>query len=143
MLLKQSIPADTPQLISQGSSKLASVPSGGGGGGGAAPAAAASGGAAPAEEKAEEKKEEAKEESDDDMVGPGFPSQRWKRRSADGAFRALVFSTKLRLLRYDEEEMETGVCGWRSGPGSALGMHCVHPIASHLVLCSLDATECS
>ena len=55
-----------PQLISEGSQKLASVPSGGGGGG-SAPAAAA-GGAAPAEEKAEEKKEEAKEESDDDMV---------------------------------------------------------------------------
>ena len=54
-------------LIAEGSSKLASVPSGGGGGG--APAAAASGGgggAAPAEEKKEEKKEE-KEESDDDM----------------------------------------------------------------------------
>jgi hypothetical protein len=57
-----------PQLISEGSQKLASVPSGGGGGG-SAPAAAA-GGAAPAEEKAEEKKEEAKEESDDDMVCP-------------------------------------------------------------------------
>jgi len=56
------------ELITEGSSKLASVPSGGGGGavasgGGAAPAA---GGAAPAE-KEEEKKEEAKEESDDDM----------------------------------------------------------------------------
>jgi len=56
-----------PQLISEGSQKLASVPSGGGGGG-SAPAAAA-GGAAPEAEKAEEKKEEAKEESDDDMVG--------------------------------------------------------------------------
>ena len=55
-----------PQLISEGSQKLASVPSGGGGGG-SAPAAAA-GGAAPEAEKAEEKKEEAKEESDDDMV---------------------------------------------------------------------------
>ncbi|KAK0188798.1 60s acidic ribosomal protein-domain-containing protein [Armillaria mellea] len=53
------------QLIAEGSSKLASVPSGGAGG--AAPAAA-SGGAAPAaaEEKKEEKEEE-KEESDDDM----------------------------------------------------------------------------
>jgi len=52
------------QLIAEGSSKLASVPSGG-----AAPAAggaaAAAGGAA--EPAAEEKKEEAKEESDDDM----------------------------------------------------------------------------
>ncbi|KAJ7121014.1 60s acidic ribosomal protein-domain-containing protein [Mycena epipterygia] len=53
------------ELIAEGSSKLASVPSGGGGGaapsaGGAAPAAAA------AEEKKQEKEEE-KEESDDDM----------------------------------------------------------------------------
>ncbi|KAI5479186.1 60S acidic ribosomal protein p2 [Pseudohyphozyma bogoriensis] len=54
---------DVNELIAEGSSKLASVPSGG-----AAPAAAA-GGAAPAaaaEEKKEEKVEE-KEESDDDM----------------------------------------------------------------------------
>ncbi|RDB23712.1 60S acidic ribosomal protein P2 [Hypsizygus marmoreus] len=51
-------------LIAEGSSKLASVPSGGGGA-----AAAPSGGAAPAaaaEEKKEEKEEE-KEESDEDM----------------------------------------------------------------------------
>ncbi|KAG5647461.1 hypothetical protein DXG03_009392 [Asterophora parasitica] len=57
---------DINQLIAEGSSKLASVPSGGGGG---AVAAASSGGAAPAaaaEEKKEEKAEE-KEESDDDM----------------------------------------------------------------------------
>ncbi|KAJ6172211.1 60s acidic ribosomal protein-domain-containing protein [Penicillium chermesinum] len=53
------------ELIAEGTTKLASVPSGGAGG--AAPAAAAAaGGAAPA---AEEKKEEAKEEeeSDEDM----------------------------------------------------------------------------
>ncbi|WWC90952.1 60S acidic ribosomal protein P2 [Kwoniella dendrophila CBS 6074] len=57
---------DINELIAEGSSKLASVPSGG-----AAPSAsaggasaAAAGGDAPA---AEEKKEEAKEESDDDM----------------------------------------------------------------------------
>jgi hypothetical protein len=52
------------QLISEGSAKLASVPSGGAGAaaGGAAPAAGAADEAAPAEEKAEEK-----EESDDDM----------------------------------------------------------------------------
>ncbi|OGE53714.1 hypothetical protein PENARI_c007G00711 [Penicillium arizonense] len=51
------------ELISEGSTKLASVPSGGGGA--AAPAAAAAGGAAaPAEEKKEEKEEE---ESDEDM----------------------------------------------------------------------------
>jgi len=59
---------DVNELIAEGSSKLASVPSGGGGGGGGG---AAAGGAAPAaaaaEEKKEEKKEEAKEESDDDM----------------------------------------------------------------------------
>ncbi|KAH8432151.1 ribosomal protein P2 [Aspergillus melleus] len=50
------------ELISEGSAKLASVPSGGAGGAAAAPAAAA-GGEAPAEEK----KEEEKEESDEDM----------------------------------------------------------------------------
>ncbi|KAH8593690.1 60s acidic ribosomal protein-domain-containing protein [Bisporella sp. PMI_857] len=56
---------DLQELISEGSSKLASVPSGGSGGAPAAGGAAASGGAA-AEEKAEEKEEE-KEESDEDM----------------------------------------------------------------------------
>ncbi|EPT00696.1 hypothetical protein FOMPIDRAFT_113951 [Fomitopsis schrenkii] len=57
---------DINQLIAEGSSKLASVPSGGAvaASGGAA---AASGGAAAAEEAKEEKKEEEKEESDDDM----------------------------------------------------------------------------
>ncbi|KAH6660281.1 60s acidic ribosomal protein-domain-containing protein [Truncatella angustata] len=55
---------DINELISEGSSKLASVPSGGAGG---APAAggAAAGGAA--EEAKEEEKEEDKEESDEDM----------------------------------------------------------------------------
>ncbi|KAF8892081.1 60s acidic ribosomal protein-domain-containing protein [Infundibulicybe gibba] len=53
------------ELIAEGSSKLASVPSGGGGG--AAPSAAGAPAAAAAEEKKEEKKEEEKEESDDDM----------------------------------------------------------------------------
>ncbi|KAI5196981.1 hypothetical protein E4T42_06937 [Aureobasidium subglaciale] len=51
------------ELISEGSAKLASVPSGGAGAAaGGAPAAGAAAEAAPAEEKAEEK-----EESDDDM----------------------------------------------------------------------------
>ncbi|KAL4871938.1 60s acidic ribosomal protein-domain-containing protein [Aspergillus spectabilis] len=54
---------DINELIAEGSTKLASVPSAGAGG--AAPAAAA-GGAAAAEAPAEEKEEE-KEESDDDM----------------------------------------------------------------------------
>ncbi|KAF8945574.1 60S acidic ribosomal protein P2 [Haplosporangium gracile] len=54
---------DINELIAEGTSKLASVPSGGA----AASAAPAAGGAAAAETKAEEKKEEAKEESDDDM----------------------------------------------------------------------------
>ncbi|KAF8854445.1 ribosomal protein 60S [Acephala macrosclerotiorum] len=65
-LLKELEGKDINELIAEGSSKLASVPSGGSGGG-AAPAAggAASGGAA-AEEKVEEKEEE-KEESDEDM----------------------------------------------------------------------------
>ncbi|MCJ1306753.1 60S acidic ribosomal protein P2 [Agyrium rufum] len=58
---------DLAELIAEGSSKLASVPSGGGGGGGAA-AAAPSGGAAPeAEAPKEAEKEEEKEESDEDM----------------------------------------------------------------------------
>jgi large subunit ribosomal protein LP2 len=63
-LLSELEGKDVNELISEGSSKLASVPSGGGGGGSAAPAAggaaAAAGGAA--EEKKEEKKEEEKEE---------------------------------------------------------------------------------
>jgi len=59
---------DKLQLISEGTSKLASVPSGGGGGGAAASGGAAAGGAAaPEEEKKEEAKEEEKEESDEDM----------------------------------------------------------------------------
>ena len=57
---------DISQLISEGSSKLASVPSGGGGGGAAASGGAAAGGAAEAA-PAEEAKEEEKEESDEDM----------------------------------------------------------------------------
>lgn len=58
---------DLQELIAEGATKLASVPSGGGGGGAAA-AGPAAGGAAPeaAEEKKEEKEEE-KEESDEDM----------------------------------------------------------------------------
>ncbi|KII87439.1 hypothetical protein PLICRDRAFT_177187 [Plicaturopsis crispa FD-325 SS-3] len=56
------------ELIAEGSSKLASVPSGGGGGGGGAAAASAGGAAAaPAAEEKKEEKEEEKEESDDDM----------------------------------------------------------------------------
>ncbi|KAL8720664.1 MAG: hypothetical protein Q9225_002493 [Loekoesia sp. 1 TL-2023] len=58
---------DIQELIAEGSTKLASVPSGGGGGGAAAPAAAAGGGAAAGEEKAPEKEPEKEEESDEDM----------------------------------------------------------------------------
>ncbi|PYH39294.1 ribosomal protein P2 [Aspergillus neoniger CBS 115656] len=54
---------DLQELISEGSQKLASVPSGGAGAAAAAPAAAG----AAAEAPAEEKKEEAAEESDEDM----------------------------------------------------------------------------
>ncbi|KAG0018794.1 60S acidic ribosomal protein P2 [Podila clonocystis] len=61
-LIAQLAGKDINELIAEGTSKLASVPSGG-----AAAAAAPSAGAAAAEEKKEEKKEEAKEESDDDM----------------------------------------------------------------------------
>ncbi|KAI8633464.1 ribosomal protein 60S [Xylariaceae sp. FL1651] len=56
---------DINELIAEGSSKLASVPSGGAGGAAASGGGAAAGGAAE-EEKAEEKEEE-KEESDEDM----------------------------------------------------------------------------
>ncbi|PWY70054.1 ribosomal protein P2 [Aspergillus vadensis CBS 113365] len=55
---------DLQELISEGSQKLASVPSGGAG---AAAAAAPAAGGAAAEAPAEEKKEEAAEESDEDM----------------------------------------------------------------------------
>ncbi|CAK7225812.1 60S acidic ribosomal protein P2 [Sporothrix bragantina] len=63
-LLSELKDKDINELIAEGSSKLASVPSGGA----AAPAAggAAAGGAA-ADAPAEEAKEEEKEESDDDM----------------------------------------------------------------------------
>ncbi|KAG8530808.1 uncharacterized protein KY384_004165 [Bacidia gigantensis] len=56
---------DLQELISEGTSKLASVPSGGGGGGGGA-AAPAAGGDAPAEEEKKPEEEE-NEESDEDM----------------------------------------------------------------------------
>ncbi|ORY28810.1 60s acidic ribosomal protein-domain-containing protein [Naematelia encephala] len=67
-LLSELEGKDINELIAEGNSKLASVPSGGAGAssGGAAPAAAAASGGA-AEETKEEAKEEAKEESDDDM----------------------------------------------------------------------------
>ncbi|KAK9898548.1 ribosomal protein 60S [Cystobasidium minutum MCA 4210] len=65
-LLSELEGKDVNELIQEGSSKLASVPSGGAGGAAAASSSAAAGGA-PAEEKKEEKKEEEKEESDDDM----------------------------------------------------------------------------
>ncbi|KAI9759154.1 MAG: 60S acidic ribosomal protein P2 [Chaenotheca gracillima] len=64
-LLSELKGKDIQELISEGSSKLASVPSGGGGG--AAPAAAAAGGAAAAPAAEEEKKDEPEEESDEDM----------------------------------------------------------------------------
>lgn len=61
-LLSELSGKDINELIAEGSSKLASVPSGGGGGGAVAASggAAAGGGAAAAEEKKEEKKEEEK-----------------------------------------------------------------------------------
>ncbi|KAI0111576.1 60s acidic ribosomal protein-domain-containing protein [Daldinia grandis] len=64
-LLSELEGKDINELISEGSGKLASVPSGGAGGA-ASGGGAAAGGAAAAEEKAEEKEEE-KEESDEDM----------------------------------------------------------------------------
>ncbi|KAK9771842.1 putative 60S acidic ribosomal protein P2 [Seiridium cardinale] len=64
-LLSELEGKDINELISEGSAKLASVPSGGAGGA-AASGGAAAGGAA-AEEAKEEEKEEEKEESDEDM----------------------------------------------------------------------------
>ncbi|KAJ9615643.1 60S acidic ribosomal protein P2 [Cladophialophora chaetospira] len=67
-LLEELKGKDINELIAEGSTKLASVPSGGGGGA-AAPAAggAPAGGAAAAEEEKPAEKEEEKEESDEDM----------------------------------------------------------------------------
>ncbi|ERS99470.1 large subunit ribosomal protein LP2 [Sporothrix schenckii 1099-18] len=64
-LLSELKDKDINELISEGSSKLASVPSGGAAA--AASGGAAAGGAAAADAPAEEAKEEEKEESDDDM----------------------------------------------------------------------------
>ncbi|KAF2397462.1 ribosomal protein 60S [Trichodelitschia bisporula] len=65
-LLSELKGKDINELIKEGSSKLASVPSGGAGG--ASSGGAAAGGAAPAAEAAPaEEKEEEKEESDEDM----------------------------------------------------------------------------
>ncbi|EXJ57163.1 hypothetical protein A1O7_07509 [Cladophialophora yegresii CBS 114405] len=68
-LLEELKGKDINELIAEGSTKLASVPSGGAGGAAAAPAAggAAAGGAAAAEEEKPAEKEEEKEESDEDM----------------------------------------------------------------------------
>jgi large subunit ribosomal protein LP2 len=62
-LLKELEGKSIDELIAQGSSKLASMPSGGA----AAPASGSAPAAAAAAPKEEKKKEEAKEESDDDM----------------------------------------------------------------------------
>ncbi|KAL8791029.1 MAG: hypothetical protein Q9213_000236 [Squamulea squamosa] len=67
-LIKELEGKDLQELISEGSQKLASVPSGGGGGGGAAaPAAGGAAGGAAAAEKEPEKEPEKEEESDEDM----------------------------------------------------------------------------
>ncbi|RPB24732.1 ribosomal protein 60S [Terfezia boudieri ATCC MYA-4762] len=65
-LLKELEGKDINELIAEGSTKLASVPSGGAGGA-AAPAAGASSGAAAAAAPAAEETVEEKEESDEDM----------------------------------------------------------------------------
>ncbi|OCK93750.1 ribosomal protein P2 [Cenococcum geophilum 1.58] len=66
-LLSELKGKDLQELIAEGSTKLASVPSGGSGGAPGAAGGASGAGAAPAEEKKEEEKEEEKEESDEDM----------------------------------------------------------------------------
>ncbi|KAJ1927597.1 60S acidic ribosomal protein P2 [Tieghemiomyces parasiticus] len=64
-LVKELDGKDVNQLIEEGKSKLASVPSGGAVAAGSGGAAAAAGG--DAAEAAEEKKDEEEDESDDDM----------------------------------------------------------------------------
>ena len=64
LLLKELEGKDLQELIAEGNTKFASVPSGGAAAASSGSAAAAGGAAAEAEE---EKEEEAKEESDDDM----------------------------------------------------------------------------
>jgi len=66
-LLKELDGKDINELIAEGSTKLASVPSGGGGGGGGAAASGGAAAGAAAEEAKPEEKEEEKEESDEDM----------------------------------------------------------------------------
>ncbi|KXT14603.1 hypothetical protein AC579_3684 [Pseudocercospora musae] len=66
-LLSELEGKDINELISEGSTKLASVPSGGAGGASAAGGAAAAAGGDAAAPAAEEAKEEEKEESDEDM----------------------------------------------------------------------------
>nr|POF26332.1 60s acidic ribosomal protein p2 [Quercus suber] len=66
-LLSELEGKDINELISEGSQKLASVPSGGAGGAAAASGGAAAGGAAAEEAAPEAAKEEEKEESDEDM----------------------------------------------------------------------------
>ncbi|KAH9825689.1 60S acidic ribosomal protein p2 [Teratosphaeria destructans] len=66
-LLKELEGKDINELIAEGSSKLASVPSGGAGGAAPAAGGAAAGGAAAEEAAPEAAKEEEKEESDEDM----------------------------------------------------------------------------
>ncbi|KXT02579.1 hypothetical protein AC578_10669 [Pseudocercospora eumusae] len=66
-LLSELEGKDINELISEGSTKLASVPSGGAGGAPAAGGAAAGAGGDSAAPAAEEAKEEEKEESDEDM----------------------------------------------------------------------------
>lgn len=67
IVVKELAGKNIEELIAEGNSKLASVPSGGGAAAPSAAAAGGGGGAAPAEEAKEEKKEEPEEESDDDM----------------------------------------------------------------------------
>ncbi|KAF2766518.1 ribosomal protein 60S [Teratosphaeria nubilosa] len=66
-LLKELEGKDINELITEGSTKLASVPSGGAGGAAPAAGGAAAGGAAAEEAAPEAAKEEEKEESDEDM----------------------------------------------------------------------------
>eukprot|EP00884_Botryococcus_braunii_P009991 jgi/Botrbrau1/18994/Bobra.0100s0028.1 len=69
-LLEEVSGRDISEILAEGLSKLAAVPSGGGGGVAAAPAAAGGGGGAAAkEEKKEEKKKEEEEEEEDDDMG--------------------------------------------------------------------------
>jgi ribosomal protein L12E/L44/L45/RPP1/RPP2 len=103
------------QLIAEGSSKFASIPSGGAGGAssGAAAAAPAAGGAAAADAPKEEAKAEEKEESDDDMVSRLYSCDIHLALLTEIGLRSvrLIYSDHVRVRCRSKD----GACGWLLG----------------------------